>query len=285
MIVYKTGRGNGGFGDRIVGLVSCIYLSRVLNDDIFIDWSSPDIKDFIEYNSINSNNYKSFRLIDRLESLEFIKKVNLESFKNTSIQSNLNFIDNIFINQGRDRNEYLDEVLDIYSKLFKEYLKPKKVLNDYINNNVSKFKGKTIGIQIRMGDVYMGVGNHKNFEIESIKKSISLIPKDFDSIFLTTDNNQVVDIVFNEFKDKNIIYDNTKISHIDRMNTGSNEMLKVLSDIITLSKTDFRYITVSSNFGRIANLISDNPYDFRKISNLESVDLIKLTKKGNRLFK
>ena len=40
---------NGGFGDRIVGLISLKTISKFLNTDFYIKWDKEDIKNVIDY--------------------------------------------------------------------------------------------------------------------------------------------------------------------------------------------------------------------------------------------
>lgn len=291
MIVFKAKKGNGGFGDRLVGLISCIFLSELTGEELFIDWADPSIDNFFTYNSISEYDLQNIRLFDLAEKTEFIEQLpDLKKyFSNRSIQSNLNFIDRLFVNQGIDRSFFEQKVLALYASLFEKYLTPKEMLLNRVNKNREQFAGKTIGVQLRMGDTYLNVGKYEGLNIDGIDEIFESIRSDqsFDSLFLTSDNQDVIDRVHEYFIDKNIIYDDTRIRHSDRMVTSDDEMLKVLSDMLTLSKTDFRYISLGSNFGRIANLIAKAPLSFKVISregllDVSLVDLITV-KKDRRL--
>ena len=108
MIVFKAKKGNGGFGDRLIGLISCICLSEIIDEELFIDWSSPDIDAFFTYNSISNYELQNIRLFDDDEKTKNIEHLpNLkEHFSNRSIESNLNFIDRLFVNKKVDRSFY-----------------------------------------------------------------------------------------------------------------------------------------------------------------------------------
>lgn len=276
MIVYKTRKGNGGLGDRLVGLISCIFLSELIEEELLIDWSNPDIDFCFNFSEIRSPALQSMRLMNSDDSVRFIDDIpDLKLFFfNKIVESNLNFIDRLFINRKIDRRLYENQVLKTYRRLFNNYLIPKPNILKKINENIEQFEGFTIGVQLRMGDIYMNVGDHKNLREENVLSIFKKIKNHqaFDSIFITSDNQDVITKAQNYFKNKNVIYDDTRITHIDRMPTNNNEMLKALSDLITLSKTDFRYISLGSNFGRVSNLISESPASYKAISGSELID-------------
>ena len=141
--------------------------------------------------------------------------------------------------------------------------------------NKEQFCGKTIGIQLRMGDTYLNIGRYKNLEINNLHTILDSIRslQSFDSVFLTSDNQEAINIALEYFSQENTIYDNSRISHTDRMEADDLDTLKVFSDILTLSKTDFRYVSLGSNFGRVANLLSKSPLDFKLITNSTLTDI------------
>ena len=49
-------RGIGGLGDRVVGLISCKLIAKLLNQEFYILWKKENIKDYIDYSKYDFEN-------------------------------------------------------------------------------------------------------------------------------------------------------------------------------------------------------------------------------------
>jgi hypothetical protein len=52
VISFQKNRLIGGFGDRIVGLISVKLISKLLNKDFYILWDKENIKEYFDYDKI-----------------------------------------------------------------------------------------------------------------------------------------------------------------------------------------------------------------------------------------
>ena len=79
--------------------------------------------------------------------------------------------------------------------------------------------------------------------------------KDY-NIFFTTDNIEILKILYNIFNSNKIIYNDDEIQHLDRPAINDDISKTFLDSFILSQKTEMLFISKNSNFGRIAALSS-----------------------------
>ena len=265
----------GGYGDRIVGLISLKTIADCLGKKFKILWSKENIKEYFDYTKYD---YELCNISDEMKIHDIQSIDNQTLFKDMLMNSDDPFNDGVYkikLNQEisqylyknpkySDKNHFAD-ILNIYKSLYTDILIPTPFLlnqiNSIINNNTN-----IIGIQIRAGDCYMKTNANESHcvirnpqkEIQAIitniKAHIELEHSDY-SIFITSDYSDIYNISSALFDKTRIIWFDEEIQHMDRHPIG--DFSKVFVDNYILSqKTKQLYISDYSNYGRIAALSS-----------------------------
>lgn len=270
MIIFNVAqeRNDGGFGDRIVGLIACKTLADKKEREFKVLWEKEDISQFFDLNI-----YYMQRL-DRMAYIHYMRE--FDTLQQTL--QKINWDDNLLIRTNQEFSQYLfsdsDEyhncIFNNYNQLYKNILKPKPLLLDNVNSLLNT-KSPIIGIQIRCGDVFLSnrwlnddyqpVKDMKEITmfLTKIKKQNNIINGKY---FITSDNPEAIVIAKSIFGEENIIFYDKPIIHIDRQmiddETGEKKiegLLKLFTDAYILSqKSSILYISDYSNFGRIACL-------------------------------
>ena len=288
--IIEDGGWMGGYGDRIVGLISLKTIAHCLDKEFKILWTKENIKTYFDYSKYD---YELCNISDEMKIHNIQSIDNQKLFKNMLMTSHDSFNDGIYkikLNQEisqylyknskySDKNHFMD-ILNIYKSLYTDILIPTPFLlnqiNDIINNNTN-----IIGIQIRAGDCYMKTNvNEQHCVIQNPQQQIqSILIKikcnielKFDKykIFITSDYSDIYNICKKVFDECNILWFDQEIQHIDRHPIG--DFSKVFIDNYILSqKTEQLYISDYSNYGRVAALSSIN----QEIFNLDCINLEK----------
>jgi len=194
IITFDNSRLLGGFGDRIVGLISCKLIAKLLNKPFYILWNKEDIKSYFDYgeydldlqqfryNSIERSQIQiSTKMATNVRrggilTLHFSEKERCKIYSYIDNQTGLKdylmtetelFTDDINImylntelaqyiykNKLFLNEKYYDDIFHEYRQLYTDTLKPTPFLIEKINNLVFN-KKNIIGIQIRFGDQRM----------------------------------------------------------------------------------------------------------------------------------
>ena len=194
VIAFDKSKLLGGFGDRIVGLISCKLIAKLLNKPFYILWNKENIIDYFDYSQYNldlqqfqynsierSQIQVSLKIATNLRrggtvTLHFSKKKRCKIHSYIDNQTGLKdylmtetelFTDDINImyfnteiaqylykNKLFLTENYYDDIFHEYRQLYTDILKPTPFLSEKINNLVSN-KENIIGIQIRVGDQRM----------------------------------------------------------------------------------------------------------------------------------
>ncbi len=150
--------------------------------------------------------------------------------------------------------DYYLENKNIYKSLFTKYLIPKILLERQYD----------VVIQIRTGDWSMeksaGYYFYKQDQLDNladnIVKHLNTIENiDNKSIYITSDNDTIVDIIKKKYEHKNI-NKNKIYKHFSSCLT--NDIFFLIEDFIIMSKADILIISSYSNFGRIGALMNNN---------------------------
>ncbi len=280
--LVEDGRVIGGYGDRIVGLVSLKTIADCLGKEFKILWTKENIKEYFDYTKYD------YELCDLpAENIHELQSIdNQQLFKEMLMNSDRPFNDGVYkiklnqeISQYLYKNpkysnkNYFDDILNIYRSLYRDILIPTPALVIKINSIVGD-NSNIIGIQIRAGDCYMKTNaNEPHCVIQNpqqeihailtnIKAHIELEHSDY-SIFITSDYGDIYNISSTIFDKSRLIWFDQEIQHMDRFPVG--DFSKIFIDNFILSqRTKQLYISDYSNYGRIAALSSSN----NKIFNL-----------------
>jgi len=161
-IIYECGLPNtlsGGFGDRLIGIISCISLCEKYNSNFFIKWHDTQLNEYFDYElydyfkfTFSSNTHKMCNHnMNELKQLFQNKNVEDFNYENLIINTNQNIWQ--FINDYDSREEYEEFTHALFKKIFTLYLKPKTNILNSINEIIDN--KSIIGIQLRFGDVFM----------------------------------------------------------------------------------------------------------------------------------
>lgn len=287
VICFLQGILAGGFGDRIVGLISIRLFSKLLNQPFYICWNKENVREYINYSpydfetlGVAEENIILNHCMNRQSTLkDYLKTTPVpEMFDPTKANCFLlNQEDAQFLYQNpafeKNAANYYADILGEYKKLYTDILKPTPALIEKINRLVW---GKTniVGIQLRCGDKFIsncgesyttGIVTRIDKILADIKNRCDFVyGKGAYNIFLTSDYDGAYSIAVDVWRESaaNIIYNADLIQHLDR-EAMAEDFSKVFVDNFILSQcTSVLFITEESNYGRVAALSSvhDNIY-------------------------
>jgi hypothetical protein len=291
----------GGFGDRILGIISMKYIADLIGSKFLIYWSNDkDLKPYFNYDKYDAtNHYTDEELVDMNRVNHMSSDIFIYYLKNISnLNDNLfdvqllpvlgiNYI--LYLYQNKNYKNKLPKydilLKEIYSSFLKEVFIPKQnILNKIpkqIKNKSCNPNNNTIivGLQFRCGDKYMDIiGYDKNMwtDVKIIKEIVNNLLKiifekyesKYDKIylFLTTDYYKLYDYI-NQVRNSVPIYKKFEILYDNRniihidLSSNKKDIDKLYSDFISLTMCDDLYITYDSNLGRISSLMNLNLYN------------------------
>jgi|UniRef100_A0A6C0CJ94 hypothetical protein len=281
-IIYECGLPNtlsGGFGDRLMGIASCLSLCDKTNSNLLIKWDDFKLNEFFDYEKYDYYKYNIHGKTEKIVNHSVNKLKDIFSKKsfhcdNLIINTNQNIWQ--FIHEFDNIQKYEDYSHHLFKRIFEQILKPNKSIQYKIDNIINN--NELIGIQLRFGDVFMNQESKQmnspqrdhfplGINIENIKNMIlGIISRESEKkIFITSDINlnKIIDIK----KLNNLIYLDEPPVHIER-STNKNNMEKCFLDFILLCKCNKLYITYQSNFGRIpAIIVNKNLFGIHNVEN------------------
>jgi len=300
----------GGLGDRIVGIAHLMNIHKCFfgNTNIKILWDYNVDKFFKDENIIYDNqvNCENINMISHSQSFkkytEILKTCDKNFFsneKNYIFSLNTNVSIHLYENKNFQLNNYNDDIISIYEKMYKDYFIPKDIIIENVNKIIKITNKKIIGLQFRTGDLEMweqlndnGVikkyGNNvhnirKNKYYELLKTLYNKLNNKYGNDYIlygTTDSIISYNYMEEIFKDK-LIISNKSIFHLDLNESKNieNDLLKLFSEQYLMSqKTNELIISDFSNFGIIMGLTCIH-------NNIYNLEYEKLTKKdicGNK---
>lgn len=282
----------GGLGDRIVGMISVKTICNILNRPFKINWIKENVKKYIDYSKYDyelySNKSDDIKIIVSHEQKKLksylSEEQNIFPHTETHFYINQEISQYLFMNNLYKNNNYYKSIYNEYNNLFNDILKPTNYLLDNINKHIYN-KKNIIGLQYRCGDKYMltnGGEQHDTNYVEYINSSLQKIKDICDNkyenynIFITSDYSDIYIKTVNVFNKENVIYVDDIIQHIDRKSVD-DDISKVFIDMYILSqKTTELYISICSNYGRVAALSSphNNIYDVINLQKLDKKNLL-----------
>lgn len=116
-----------------------------------------------------------------------------------------------------------------------------------------------IGIQLRTGDAYMGVGDHKpvsNVSMVLHKIADHVKTTSYKHIYFTSDHPHAKNELQNLLPSHTIIDVPQSRVHFERTRSASpSQLISIIFDILTLTQANYLIISEYSNYGRLAALI------------------------------
>ena len=271
-IVYECGLPNtlsGGFGDRIIGIASCLSLCEKFNCTLLLKWHDSQLHDYFNFTTHDFCKYNNLGTIKKIvnhqipELKTIFSNKTKEDFECNTLILNTNQNIWVFLNAYESNEHYEEYTHSLFKKIFEIYLIPRDVLTQQINTIIPS--EPFVGIQLRFGDVFMHQENRQvnhpqedhfplGTNIEKIRNKIMdiIIQYSNKKIFITSDItiHKIIDIS----KYPNIFYIDKPPVHLERSQTKIN-MDKTFLDFLILTKCDILYMTHESNFGRIPAIL------------------------------
>ena len=264
----------GGYGDRIVGLISCKALAQVLNRAFKIVWTKEDIKYFANYEKYSCEkelhiiDYETIHSIDNQQALKphLMSSDNILPGSCYKLYINQEIAQYLYKNPKYIHKNYYEDMFSLYKSLYTDIFLPTEYSLKVIEKTLDTARPTLIGIQIRTGDFFMKTNpgeSYKRFEkpdielkiiFRKIKKHIEQSYSSY-SVFVSSDYENIFTVAKEVWSKNDICYLNQVPQHIDRAVSG--DFSKVFIDNFILSqKTKRLYISDYSNYGRIAALSS-----------------------------
>jgi len=267
----------GGLGDRIVGLVSAIIMAKYLNRNLRIKWDYPNVKQIFKIPLLWDKSILSekkqivvLNMIDQKNAVKYKPQLSTWPLKKLwfhekiiIMRCNMDVAKYIYVNPHLKTNDQKTEMSDIYKRIFKEYLIPLQPLCTNISNK------RFVGVQLRTGDKYMGVGNHIQIseELHPILKKIATYVYahlgGIKIIFFSSDNMLAFPIfkkIFHNIDNGLAIHSNNKGTgiHFEKSKVPAADLNALLNDFKMLTRANKLFISEYSNYGRLAVLMNEN---------------------------
>ena len=240
----KNVKYSGGYGDRIVGMVSCKLLADRLDRTFKIHWEKENIEPYFNYAKYkwNPSPATTYKLIDKTAPNDFPEP-----------------IVKLYVNHDICGPLYYNDMIREYATLYTELLIPTPILQQSVHQLLKDIDTPIIGIQIRTGDAY--ITGEAYIALQNADEVIPNLLRDIQrhieqtysvySVFLTSDYDRAYVFAKDIWK-TNLIYNDQSIQHLDRNPTNIS---KIFADNYILSqKTVSLYISEWSNYGRVAAL-------------------------------
>jgi hypothetical protein len=255
----------GGLGDRLTGLVSAILMAKILQKQLLIKWEHPNIRGVFDLSTydyhkhkISLNNVISLNTIDnrfKFESMLSQDPIHIQwHSKNILLRCNQEIAYFLYQNhQIGYKGNYEQDMLQTYKSLFKTYLKPL--------HSSTTVQRPYIGVQLRCGDAYMQVGNHKpvsdiNVALRAIALSIQTQFPHYKNVYMTSDHPTATSQLRQLLPQHSVTDLPASRVHLERTKSSTSQLQALLQDLTTLVEADQLIISAYSNFGRAAALMS-----------------------------
>lgn len=302
VIAFEKNKIIGGYGDRVIGLISCRVISYLLNKKFYILWNKENLKEYIDYSKYDfellnnkSNDIKIYNCIDSRA-----KKIKKYLVKSENLFNNE--INKFYLNQEishylcknklfRKGDYFFRYIFYFYKRLYTNIFIPTNKSISKINSIIND-KKNIIGIQIRSGDIHMETNKDdipekriyysRNMkfnpatEIKNILNKIKIYcDKEYDNynVFITSDYNDIYKLSLEIWNESNIIYNHDIVQHLDRKAINNDISKTFIDNYILSQKTRVLFISDYSNYGRVAALSSVH-------DNIFSLNIQKLDKKN-----
>lgn len=287
IISFEKGILLGGYGDRVVGLISIYNISKTLGQDFGVLWNKENIDKYIDYSSFKvDENLQADETVNSIDNQTLLKNylLHCDTFfpkQCYKIYLNQEISQYLFHNPKYSHLNFEKSIMESYKDLYTKILIPTEYIQNQINSIIPCKEQTIIGVQIRAGDLYMDTNPGEQYSpiknpeitIREILKNVRNHIEHFYTeykVFVTSDYSNIYGISKEIWNNESIIYFDQYIQHLDRNPSG--DFSKVFLDNYVLSQyTKRMYISDYSNYGRIAALSSDS----NEIFNLNCKELCK----------
>jgi len=291
----------GGYGDRIVGLISVYLMAQLLRRPFKILWTKEAVKPFLSYEAYDFETRVpgAIDLIKVWHSLDNQTRHKSYLMNSTSLFPEHGYnIHKFYLNQEiaqylyKNRRftgrSYLTDIFTAYKRLYTDLLVPTVPTSRFIDSVLSSAKPVVIGIQVRAGDMYMDrtdrhcVITDPTSELTILFAMIKDHARDLGdyTIFVTSDYAGTTDIAKSVWSSERVLVSPGLPQHLDK---SAGDVSKVYVDNYILSqKTARLYISDASNYGRVAALsaVHDSLYSL----SCKPLEKRRLLSKGERMF-
>lgn len=297
-IAYEPGVTVGGYGDRIVGLISVYVLAQLLGRPFKIKWTKEPLHLYVDYSAFDAEAPDTkkalppyIRRVYALDDPNILRRY-LETERGPIFpQMACKFILNQEIARHAYKNPrfthskreaYLSDMLAAYGSLYTHILVPRDATRTAAEAVVADV-GATeaagrpcVGIQIRTGDIHIpGTGSAHTVLRDpstSVPTLLAAVKRHVDAeagwgdaytVFVTSDWSGVLEAARGVWPSNRVFYNNTVIRHIDypmslHQGDGASLQKVYVDNWILAMKTSRLYITSCSNYGRVAALAAQH---------------------------
>ena len=276
-IIYECGLPNtlsGGFGDRLIGIISCLALCEYTGAKLKISWNDTPLYDFFEYSNYAYNSHEVVGGIVKSYCNHYMLDLKMHFHeKSPKLICDMFACDHLRFNTNQNLWQYLsinEPYEDYTSRLFKALFTSILVPKPHLSNIVNEFTiNGCIGIQLRFGDVIMNTErrqiNNPQYDHFPLGNNFNIVEKMLhevieknqnEKIFITSDINITQYINLSKYPNV-IMYDKPSV-HIER-SIDKQGLDKCFVDFLVLCECKTLYITAESNFGRCPGIISGSP--------------------------
>jgi hypothetical protein len=303
IIAYEPGVTVGGYGDRILGLISVFVMAQRLKRPFKILWTKEPFRQYVDYTAFDAERvdtknplppyiHRVYAIDDPNILRRYLETERGPLFPHAACKFILNLEVARFLYTNprfaAKRDDYLSDMLAAYRLLYSLFLVPRPHIRAAAEAVVADPDGRPcVGIQIRAGDVYMRYGGSHTV----LKDPATIVPAmlaavkshvdasagwgDSYTVFVTSDWSGALEAARCVWSQDRVFYNNDAIQHIDRPVEGDFSKVYV-DNWILATKTARLYITACSNYGRVAALAAphDAVYDVGTLALLAKKDLL-----------
>ena len=302
IIAFEPGVTVGGYGDRIVGLISVFVMAQLLKRPFKIRWTKEPLHHYVDFATFDAEAPETkaalppyIRRVYALDDPTILRSY-LETERGPLFpQAVCKFILNqevarfLYANPrfAAKRGDYLSDMLAAYRSLYTHILVPRPPIRAAAEAIVASGR-PCVGIQIRAGDAYMSTeGSTHTVLVDPaavVPAMLAAVKSHVDAeagwgdnytVFVTSDWSGALEAARGVWPLDRVLYNNAAIQHIDHPVTGDFSKVYV-DNWILATKTARLYITACSNYGRVAALAAphDAVYDVGTLALLAKKDLL-----------
>jgi hypothetical protein len=268
-LVWVADQGCGGFGDRLVGLVSAYFIAQATNRQFFIWWKSPDMSSSLVirpeylYHPSAQEEGKLVNWIDkRRELIPMLQSKQLFQGIDTVFLCCNQFLVP-FLSQAFTDGEIRSCYQSLLTKFFDLTTDCRKALEDFQHEAKWNTYSRKLAFQVRFGDHQIRRFQNNNSPnpagLDAILSQLHSYLQDAAVVYFSSDCDAELCLpsLRRHLPDSKIIYCRLPVEHIDRTrNTTVQGHRKLLIDFLMMAACDTFVIPWHSNLSRTAVLAS-----------------------------
>jgi hypothetical protein len=293
----------GGYGDRVVGLISIYVMAQLLRQPFKILWTKESVKTIFSYEAYDfelrpAATMDLVKVWNGLDAQTRHKSYLMSapklfpehSYNIHKFYLNQEIAQYVYKNRRFTDQPYHRDIFAAYKRLYTHILVPTVPTAALIQSVLSSAKPATkptvVGIQVRAGDSYM-IGTERHCVISNPDSDLTIMfinikdhLRDFGeySVFITSDYAGATEIARSVWR--SVLVSPGPPQHLDK---SAGDISKTYVDNYILSQhTNRLYISDASNYGRVAALsaVHDSVYSLT----CKPLEKRRLLSKGERMF-